>query len=78
MLEDAAQEGAKRALHAVGLSDEAAGTDIQDLRALVRSYRAVKSKVWQKLIDRLITLSIGALLMWLAAKCGINIGEAIK
>lgn len=78
VLEKAAQEGARRALYAVGLHDENAGADIQDLRALIRSYRAVKSTVWKKLIDRLITLIIGALLMWIAAKCGINIGEAMK
>lgn len=73
LVNKAGQEGARLALAAIGLHDENAGTDIQDLRALIRSYRAVKTTVWKKLIDRLITLGIGALLTYLAARCGFDV-----
>lgn len=78
LLEKAAQDGARLALGILGLHDEHAGQDIKDLRSLIGSYRAVKSAVWKKLVDRLITLATGAFLMWLAARFGWSFTEAIK
>lgn len=75
LLEKSAQEGARLALGALGLHDDDAGKDIEDLRSLIKSYRAVKSAVWKKLVDRVITLVTGAFLMWLAAKFGFKFGD---
>jgi 2-iminoacetate synthase ThiH len=43
MLREAAAEGAKQALAAVGLHDEDAGEDIIALRGLLRDWRTVRS-----------------------------------
>ena len=42
MLEHAAQRGACLALKAVGLEDDEAGHDVQDLRGLIGSWRLIK------------------------------------
>lgn len=42
LLEKAAERGARRALESVGLHDDAAGKDIQDLRTLIDSWRTAK------------------------------------
>jgi hypothetical protein len=57
MLEQAAQEGAKRALAEIGLSDQGAGEDVRDLRELLSAFRQAKRTVWDTAV-RAVTMAI--------------------
>jgi hypothetical protein len=46
MLEKASEDGARRALAAVGLHDEDAADDVRDLRQVMADWRAVKRGVF--------------------------------
>lgn len=45
MLEKAAEDGAKKALAAIGLHDEDAANDVHDLRQVMADWRAMKRGV---------------------------------
>lgn len=55
MLEQAATEGAKRALREIGLEDERAMHDVHELRDLLRAWRSTKSAVWSTAVKWLTT-----------------------
>jgi hypothetical protein len=57
MLTKAAAEGARQALHSVGLHDDRAGDDIRDLRALLTDWRSVRQTVLTT-TARIITAAI--------------------
>lgn len=54
MLEKAAEDGAKKALAAVGLHDEDAADDVRDLRNLMADFRTVKRGVFTSLANTLV------------------------
>lgn len=70
MLDRAADKGARKALETLGLHDEAAGTDLKELRSFLMAWRDTKNVVWQT-IARIITtgviLTMGASL-WIYIK----------
>lgn len=41
-----AKRGAYEALQATGLNDESAGTDVRDLRDLLKAFRVLKKAAW--------------------------------
>jgi hypothetical protein len=57
LIERAAEAGARRALVNVGLHDEDAGKDVQELRGLLETWRDTKRTVTQT-IARIITSAI--------------------
>lgn len=57
LLERAAETGARRALHEVGLQGEDAALDIRDLRSLIECIRFVRRTAVQTVV-RLITAGI--------------------
>lgn len=61
LLEAAAEQGAKRALESVGLHDEHAGKDINDLRTLIDGWRQTKRAVAQTTIKWITMGILGAL-----------------
>ena len=50
MLERAANDGARKALAAIGLHDERAAGDIEDLRELLTAWRTTKSEAGKTLV----------------------------
>lgn len=62
LLERAAETGARRALHEVGLDGADAAEDIRDLRSLLSSFRLAKQTAVQTAV-RLITTGILLALM---------------
>ena len=46
MLDRAAKRGAREALHALGLHDDTAAKDIQEMRNLLDSWRDTKRSIW--------------------------------
>lgn len=59
-LDDAAERGAKLALQRIGLADENAGRDVQDLRDLIDGWRSVKSTVTQTVTRTITMIILGA------------------
>ena len=67
LLNRAAEQGAIEALRKVGLSDNVAGQDINDLRKLIDDWRSCKRTVFQTLIKAttLAVLSFIAAAVWM-------------
>lgn len=51
MLANAAEAGAKRALERLGLHDEHAAKDVQDMRGLLEAWRDVRRTAWQTFVQ---------------------------
>lgn len=47
-LSTVAEQGALNILKKIGLDDDSAGTDIRDIRDLLKGYRVVKSEAWKR------------------------------
>jgi hypothetical protein len=57
LLEKASERGAESALRKIGLHDDQAGKDIQEVRSLLESWRDTKKTIGQT-IARIITTSL--------------------
>jgi hypothetical protein len=57
ILDEAAERGAETALRKIGLHDENAGRDIQEVRSLLESWRDTKKTV-QQTVAKIITTAI--------------------
>lgn len=68
LIEQASEEGAVRALSQLGLSDENAGADISELRALLDSWRDTKKTARQSVVRWIMRMFFSALLLGLAVK----------
>lgn len=55
MLNQAGEHGAKAALERIGLHDEGAGKDIEDLRGLLSSWRDTRTTIWRTMIKWVTT-----------------------
>ena len=62
MLGRAAEAGAKKALHSVGLHDDKASHDVRDLRNLLESFRDAKREAKRAVMRVLTTWLLTALL----------------
>jgi hypothetical protein len=61
MIERAARKGAREALEAVGLHDEDAVHDVQELRGLLDAWRSAKRTVWKTIMQAVTMAMLGAL-----------------
>ncbi len=68
LVEEASEAGAARALALCGLQDEAAGSDIRELRNLLEAWRDTRRTAWRTLIRWCSTALILALMAGLAVK----------
>ncbi len=72
MLDRAAQRGAKELLNALGLHDENAAKDIQEMRNLIESWRETRRSIWTTTVRwgtvALLTFIAGAVWMHLGDK----------
>ena len=64
MLDRAAKRGARAALEELGLHDEYAGKDLEELRSLLSSWRDTKKAMWATIVKVVTT---GVLLFMAAA-----------
>lgn len=71
MLSRAAEEGAKRALHDVGLDGENAAEDIRELRSLLSALQFARRTALQTFVKVITTAILVALLTGLALKLKI-------
>ena len=75
IVEEAAEAGAARALKRLGLMDEKAGDDIQELRELVQGWRDVKKSALRSFASWLARALITLLLLGLSFKLGLVEGQ---
>lgn len=61
MLERAAKKGAREALESIGLHDDEAVHDVQELRSLLDAWRGAKKTVWKTIMQALTMAFLGAL-----------------
>ena len=51
LLEEAAEEGARKALERLGLHDANAATDVHEMRSLLEAWRDVRRTAWHTLVQ---------------------------
>ena len=72
LVEEAAEMGAAQALAHLGLADEAARDDMNELRELLRAWRDAKSSAWKAVIGWIVRGALAALLIGIAVKLGFT------
>ena len=71
IVEDASEVGAGRALARLGLSDEAAQDDLDELRELLGAWRAAKASAWKAAIEWVVRGVFALLLIGIAVRLGL-------
>ena len=72
LLEAASEMGARKALARLGLADEAARNDINELRELLGAWRDAKLSARREVVNWVIRALFAALLIGLAVKLGLT------
>jgi len=68
MVEESSQAGARRALGALGLDDERARRDMDELRELLSAWRDAKKTAWQAVVSWMVRIALAAVLIGLAVR----------
>lgn len=76
LIEEASEVGAERALSALGLRDEKARRDMDDLRELLRAWRDAKKSAGQAVVAWAVRIVLALLVAGMAVKMGLL--EAIR
>lgn len=71
IVEEASEMGADRVLHRLGLADEGAQDDIDELRELLRAWRDAKASAWKAAVDWLVRGLLALLLIGIAVRTGL-------
>jgi hypothetical protein len=71
VVEEASELGAERVLHRLGLGDESAQGDIDELRELLRAWRDAKASAWKAAVDWIVRGVLAALLLGIAVRLGL-------
>ncbi|BBC71602.1 conserved hypothetical protein [Altererythrobacter sp. B11] len=70
IVEEASELGADRVLVRIGLADEGAEDDIDELRELLAAWRAAKASAWRAAVDWLVRGLLALLLIGMALRLG--------
>jgi len=68
LVEESSQAGARRALASLGLDDERARRDMDELRELLSAWRDAKRTAWRAVVTWLIRIALAALLIGIAVR----------
>ena len=68
LVEESSQAGARRALGALGLDDERARRDMDELRELLSAWREAKRSVWKAVVGWFVRLFLALVLVGLAVR----------
>ncbi|HST37108.1 MAG TPA: DUF6127 family protein [Allosphingosinicella sp.] len=71
LVEEASEVGADRALSALGLKDENARRDMDELRELLRAWRDAKKSAWQAVVSWAVRIVLALLVAGIAVKVGL-------
>jgi hypothetical protein len=72
VVEEASEVGAARALARIGLSDEKAQEDMDELRELLGAWRAAKASAWKAAVEWLVRAVFAALLIGIAVRLNLS------
>jgi hypothetical protein len=72
LIEEASEVGAERALGALGLRDETARRDMNELRELLQAWRDAKRSAWKAVAGWVVRVGLAALLVGMAVKLGLT------
>jgi hypothetical protein len=76
LVEEASEVGAARALARLGLSDDKAHDDMEELRELLGAWRAAKASAWKAAVEWTVRLVFALLLIGIAVR--LNVPELLK
>jgi len=76
VVEEASEMGAARALARIGLSDDKAHEDLDELRELLGAWRAAKASAWKAAVDWIVRAVFAALLIGIAVR--LNVAGVFK
>jgi hypothetical protein len=68
LVEESSQSGARRALASLGLDDERARRDMDELRELLSAWRDAKRTAWRAVVGWAVRIALAALLIGIAVK----------
>ena len=68
LVEESSQAGARRALGALGLDDERARRDMDELRELLTAWREAKRSVWKAIVGWFVRLFLALVLVGMAVR----------
>lgn len=68
MVEEASQSGAHRALASLGLDDDNARRDMDELRQLLSAWRDAKRSAWQAVVAWAVRIFLACVLIGLAVR----------
>lgn len=69
--EESSELAAERVLLRLGLADEGAGGDLDELRELLRAWRDAKASAWKAFLEWTIRGMLAALLIGIAVRLGV-------
>jgi hypothetical protein len=72
IVEEASEMSANRVLERIGLSDENAHEDLDELRELLSAWRDAKTSAWKALVDWLVRGALALLLIGIAVRLGVG------
>jgi hypothetical protein len=72
IVEEASEVGAARALARLGLSDDKAQDDIDELRELLGAWRAAKASAWKAAVEWTVRALLAALLIGIAVRLNVS------
>src|SRR6476469_343681 len=70
LVEESSQAGARRALASLGLDDEKARRDMDELRELLSAWRDAKRSAWRAVVTWVVRLGCAMLIAGMAVKMG--------
>jgi len=70
IVEESSELGAERMLGRLGLNDESAQDDLDELRELLSAWRAAKASAWKAVVDWLVRGVMAGLLVGIAVRLG--------
>jgi 2-iminoacetate synthase ThiH len=73
MLDRAAKRGARAALTELGLHDESAPRDLDELRGLLSAWRDTRKTMWQTVVR----IATGGILMFIAAAVWVSVQDKV-
>ena len=71
LVEESSQAGARRALASLGLDDERARRDMDELRELLSAWRDAKRTAWRAVVTWAVRVALAVLLTGMALKLGL-------
>lgn len=71
IIEEASNLGATRVLSRIGLGDEHAASDMDELRELLRAWRDAKASAWRSAVDWAVRGVLALLLIGIAVRLGL-------